>query len=870
MRYIVWPEEPCATERVGGKAGALAALGRIGCPVPPWFAVLPEAFNMDQVTPARDVLAELQEALAKLCPSGELVAVRSSAAEEDGNRYSFAGQLDSFLFVHPAEVGERVARVWRSALGERALAYRREHGLTSAPRPAAVLVQRMVTPALSGVAFGADPVTGRGDVAVVAAVYGLGTGLVSGDCDADTYQVGRDGSVLGRQVAHKRWAHRHDPGAPDRVRRAEVPEPEAGRAGLSDEQIRAVASLARRAGRHFARPQDIEWAITDGRLYLLQSRPITSLSGLADPSGAPILWDNSNITESFGGVTTPLTFSFARRAYEEVYRQFCRLMGVPEATIAAQHDLFRRMLGLIRGRVYYNLLSWYRLLAMLPGFRFNRHFMEQMMGVREALPEGLLPDPARPTLLERLGDGASLLRSLCRLVLNHILLPFRIRHFYRRLNDTLGPLHPPLEDRRPDELVAHYRDLERQLLTRWDAPLINDFFAMIFVGLLRRFGTRWCGDETGSLANDLLRAEGGMISAEPARRIREMARVAAGHPAFAALLCSGSRDAILEAMDAVPPFKAHFEEYLDQFGDRCLEELKLESLTLHDDPLVLLRAVGQLASRLPSPEPGGSPSGDAEPRRPAEDRVRRALARQPLRRWIFRWALRNARARTRDRENLRLERTRVFGRARRLFVEFGRRLYALDLLQSPEDVFYLEVDELLGFVEGTATCTDLRGLVALRKAEFALYRESEPPADRFVTRGVVYQGNRFQPVIRSIGEARTDQRTGMGGCPGVARGPVRVVTDPRTAVLRPGEILVADRTDPGWVVLFPCAAGLVLERGSLLSHSAIVARELGIPTVLAVNGATHWLKDGDWVELDGRSGVVRRIEAPPEGTARAA
>ena len=149
----------------------------------------------------------------------------------------------------------------------------------------------------------------------------------------------------------------------------EVPPEDANRAALTDDEVRAVAALARRVGHVFGRPQDIEWAIEDGALYLLQARPITALSEGVDPDGVRCLWDNSNIVESYAGVTSALTFSFARRAYEEVYRQFCRLMRVPAGKIAAHDGTFRCMLGLIGGRVYYNLLSWYRVLALLPGLR---------------------------------------------------------------------------------------------------------------------------------------------------------------------------------------------------------------------------------------------------------------------------------------------------------------------------------------------------------------------------------------------------------------------------------------------------------------------------------------------------------------------
>ncbi len=887
MRYIVRPGDSSAAELIGGKAAALAVLQRIGLPIPAWFALTPEALYaslteanrqaLEAATDSASVLAllegltpgpqpafELAVGLARLCPSGEKVAVRSSACDEDGARHSFAGQLDSFLFVHPSEVENKVAAVWCSAFSERVLAYRRQQGLNQPPSPPAVLIQRMVNASRSGVAFGADPVTGRRSVAVVAATYGLGTALVSGEGSADTYHVDREGRILNRDIADKRLAHRYAPDSAEGLGNVKVPEEEATRPALTDDEIREVAELVRQAGRHFGCPQDIEWAIEDGCLYLLQSRPITSLSGMADPDGILNLWDNSNIAESYAGVTTPLTFSFARRAYEEVYRQFCRFMGVTAATIVAHEDTFRRMLGLIRGRVYYNLLSWYQVLAMLPGFTVNRQFMEQMMGVREGLPADVLLELDRANWCERLRDSFRMLVTLIGLIVNHILLSRRIRSFHRRLDSSLAPVNPTLEDMRPDELAAHYHRLERQLLTHWDAPLINDFFAMIFHGVLRRLAERWSGDTAGSLANDLIAGGGGMISAEPAGRMREMALIAAENPGFVALLCDGSLDAILREMEHVPSFKERYRDYLEKFGDRCLEELKLESPTLYDDPLMLLHPLGHLARSARSSESLPRPGNAGDLRLRAEQRLREGLTGRPVRRLFFNWVLGHARIRVRDRENLRFERTRVFGRVRRIFLEFGRRFRELGLLEEPRDIFSLEVDEILGVVDGTGTSTNLKGLVALRKAEYEGYRELAAPPDRFETRGIVHVGNFFwrngQGTVGSDG----DRRKGIGCCRGIVRGPVRVVLDPRNAAIRSGEILVAERTDPGWVTLFPSAAGLLVERGSLLSHSAIVARELAIPAVISIPGVTRWLQDGDWVELDGASGEVRRVHPPAE------
>lgn len=871
--------------RMGGKAAALARMTSAGLPVPAWFVVTPEAFDASLSASQADSLArgadprELRECLADLRPceavaaevgtriaafGGDVraVAVRSSCPDEDGLSHSFAGQFDSYLFVPLNEVMRRIGDVWRSGFNERAIAYRAERGLPLTRLAPAVLIQRMVDADAAGVAFGADPVSGRRGIAVVSAVYGLGTSLVGGESDADTFRVSPEGRVIDRVIARKTVAHRHDPAAADHLRRDPPPDGHVAAPVIDDATIVRVAGLARRAGDQFGRPQDIEWAIRGGELFLLQSRPITTLVSLIDPDGISAIWDNSNIAESYSGITTPLTFSFARRAYEGVYRQFCVLMGVPGGKIAEHDDMFRRMLGLIRGRIYYNLLNWYRLLALLPGFTANRGFMEQMMGVREGLPESVASSLATATRGERIRDRLRFAGTVIGLIRCHYALDRDIRRFQRRLDQALEPPPTPMSRMRIDELTAAYRSLEQQLISRWDAPLVNDFFAMIFFGVLRKLTAKWLGDKDDTLHNNLISGEGGIISAEPARLITQMGRLAAANPDVTRALCEDGLGSALAAIRSQPELHRVYAAYVARFGDRCLQELKLESLTLVDDPTPLLRSIGHTARRI---QAGQMPAGGADQslRLAGEGRVAEALRRSPLRRAIFRWVLRHARSRVRDRENLRFERTRLFGRVRTIFVEIGRRLAAEGLLDEARHVFYLEVEEVLGFVEGTATTTDLRSLVKIRMAEFARFHALPQPASRCETRGAVNIGNTFaSPKRPPPHDAADDALRGIGCCPGVVRGPVRIIRDPRGAEIQRGQILVAEQTDPGWIMLFPAAAGVLVERGSLLSHSAIVAREMGIPAIVSISELTTRLREGQWVEMDGATGVVRLLATP--------
>ena len=833
-------------QKFGGKVRALAALEGIAA-IPDWFALAPEAFSASenasvgtsgdprQFRMHENVIAALEGALSELCPDGELVAVRSSAADEDGAQHSFAGQLESRLNVAHKDVPEAVLEVWRSAFSERLLEYRRTMRLADGGAPT-VLIQRMVDATSAGVAFSADPVTGE-SVTVIAAVPGLGESLVNGERDGDTYRV-KTGCV------------------------SIVATPEGGT--LTESQALEIDRLAARCETHFGYPQDIEWAFEASQLFLLQSRPITTIPARANPgataslastdhdSGELAIWDNSNIIESYSGMTTPLTYSFARRAYTSVYRQFLLLLGVGAGSVADHSARLETMIGLLRGRIYYNLSNWYRLLALLPGFTLNRALMEQMMGVNEALPPELEKEIATSTT-SRFRDGINLARASLGLIASLVRLEGMKKAFYTRLEVALAGESNQLEKMSLGELVAHYRRLESQLITRWDAPLVNDFFAMVFYGLLRRIVEKWCGN-SGSLQNDLIVGGGGMISAEPAERLAELAALARAVPGLPTILCNSSLSAIETALETQAKLKTAANTYLEKFGDRCLDELKLESATLSDEPILLWRSIGQLA-RLGTPKPRAD---DNATRGRAEDSLRANLS--PVRKLIFNFVLAQARARVRDRENLRFERTRVFGRARRIFLEIGARLADRGDLDQARDVFWLEVGELIGLVEGTATITNLRALARERQVEFEHFKTLPVPPRRFQTRGPVRAGLELQFEASTANTNDDHSRNGIACSPGVIRGPVRIVLDPRNANLDGPSIIVAERTDPGWILILPLARALLVERGSLLSHSAIVSRELGIPAIVAIPGVTSWLKDGDWVELDGSSGTVKRIE----------
>jgi pyruvate,water dikinase len=365
---------------------------------------------------------------------------------------------------------------------------------------------------------------------------------------------------------------------------------------------------------------------------------------------------------------------------------------------------------------------------------------------------------------------------------------------------------------------------------------VNDFFAMIFYGILAK--------RTNN-PNSFLQNTGDIVSARPARLIKEMARLVQPDEHLGNLLVSDiSTPLKISEVRKHPELNRKFTEYLQEFGDRCLEELKLESPTLIDDPGSLLTSIGSFALRFE--EEGAETTSASE---------HQGVGKVPF---LQRLLINKTRILLRNRENLRFERTRLFGRVRGIMRELGARLQADQQIEAIDDIFYLTLDEVLE----TSRTRPLMSLVETRKREFEKYRNDNPPPDRFITRGPLHRYKTFkadQPVsVQSPADLQ-----GIGACPGIVRGPVRVVTDPRQASLKKGEILVASQTDPGWIILFPAASGLLVERGSLLSHSAIVARELNLPCIVSLANITTTLKTGDQIEMDGQSGQVTLLQTDP-------
>jgi phosphohistidine swiveling domain-containing protein len=864
------------TERqVGGKGWNLFRLQGFGLPVPRWFVISSELFD-EVLFPVRgaiesevsgidfgnqasvdeasshirslvlktdlpgDFLNEMIRAFRPIFGAAGLFSVRSSVVGEDSIKHSFAGLMDSFLNVPAEGVADAVKRVWASSYSSRALAYRRIKGISVTDISAAVIVQEMVESAASGVLFTRDPESGAEECSISAG-YGLGEGVVGNIVETDSYRISRDLTKLSKEVPLK--VRRIVSGERDGTRTEDIPADMRSRQVLTDDQVRELGAACAGAEESFGLPQDIEWAFDRrGRLYILQARPIVFHKRV--PAASIRLWDNSNIVEGYPGITLPLTFSFIRKGYEYLFRNAALGFLFFKKDLRQDLPIFKNMVGLLNGRVYYNLLSWYRMMSYLPGFRRYRKAWDEMIGITESLE---FPQ-SRLSLASRLFAMAVVLWRLLGTKRNARKFYAVFKSVYERFGNV------DFSKSSEDELISVYNSLEQELIDRWHLTLYNDFCAIRYFDWLKELCAMWGLQDYQNLHNDLLCGEHGVESVLSVHSLVRIAERMHAGPHLGELFNESDDEAVwgkIERENAYASLRTAINAHLETFGDRGVEELKLEKPGFREKPealIALIRNYYRLGLSVESME-----AQKLEIRGKAEAFVRERLRGNPFKRIVCRFILTNARLAITNRENMRFDRSRLYGVMRRLFNRMGELFFAKDLIETASDISYLTMDEVFGFVEGTATTLDLKALIRLRKAEYERFKRQRLK-DRIRTAGSPYM-NPLEETGAEGGGAKILK--GVGCSSGIAEGKARVVLSPSSAVTDGNFILVARSTDPGWVFLMVASRGIVVERGSLLSHTAIIGRELGIPTIVGVKDATNLIPDGALLTIDGNAGEVR-------------
>ena len=845
---VTWFTDPLAQDPsiAGGKGSALARMVDSGLRVPDGFVVTSHA--MDAMTPTdlpellaplesasntdldaitlvsnvvrdairaaqleTDLLDAIRNAHQRL--ESDAVSVRSSATAEDMADASFAGQYESFLNILGFdEIVLCIRDVWASLYSPRAIAYRLQTGLDHGAVRMAVVVQKQLQPDAAGVLFTRDPVTGARRF-VASASLGLGEGVVTGEAPADQFQIDPDtGTAISSHIVSKNARVVSLPSGG--IERAEVPEAARMQPALSDSHLQELWSMARSLEDLFGRPQDIEFAVADNAVHLLQSRPITTRAAedAAD-------WEE--------GLDTSYTWTLSRM------------------TFFLEGPMYR--LQLDSGLAYVDgLRQCYEETASDFSHNHIIHVMNGYFYIRS-------PDEDSASIVQRQERHA----AKCRAYIDQ-----GTTNYQEEMVPRIQQIHKDLRRlaRAGTSIPARVKYLEACIEA---AGLVMGHLHWCMIDQVNRLD--WSSafhQVTGEPVED----SDLFLQAVPNRttrlvaRLRNLARLVREDPGLASAFADGNFE-VLEYPShcdriVTKIFNRRFRSMMKDYGFRTGwgygSSVGFDASTWNMAPTKPLELIASYAQqdidRLESIE-----ARALRQRQTATRRIRRKLAGSPARLGNFEFTRKRAQsaaARMED-HNYLMEQCTV-GQSRDAMHEMGVTLVRAGLLDDPLDALHISLDELKKVAAGNGP-EDLRSLVRQRAEERDRLAKFTPPP----TLG--------RPPAPSITDPRDDHETdpdastlrGQTASRGRATGTARVVrADAAPPRLREGDILVTTNVGPDWTLLFPLLSGIVLDSGEIFQHPAIVAREYRIPAVFQTRVGTSRIREGQVITVDGDAGIV--------------
>ena len=883
-----------ATEvsEIGSKAFHLSTLQREGFRVPPFFmlsrydvellfgAVLLEVesiFASVNGSDSEDLMARCSQAqlliesfvpdsdlalqLATRCEetfgAGYYISVRSSAMSEDSASASFAGQHSTFLYTTAATLLENVKKSLASAWGFGVLSYRLHHGLSIQGIEYAMVLQKMVFATRAGIAFSMNSQGNMAD-AVINCGYGMGEGIVMDKVAVDCYHVNRALRRTTRSVVRKEQAMEFSPSLG--IHLAAVPDEKQNVAALTDEEIFEVFDVAIQAEKLLAKPADIEfvWG-EDGLLYLLQMRPITTIH-----REDLVVLDNTNIVESYPNITLPLSYSFASMAYTNLFRRSAKAFWISSEKFDANHEVFDHLIEHFYGRVYYRLDNWYRMMALVYNSKRSMQAWETAVG---------LPDSASDSYKFPLSGKIKTGLSVLWMVINY---KKGSRRFFAHFASSYHQFKQYQQHQNsPKDLWNHLEQSIERTFEQYHLTIVNDYLAFKAFGWLQDAIRDAKISDNPELANELVVGQGGVESELAVMAFLNIKAQVLENPTLMSIFTQEDSE-VLHQIKA-PEFVKFYQDwhnYLERFGDRTLAELKLEVKSPRRNPEMLVQLVkSQLDTNM-----------TAENFKERQGKIfenAQALVKAKLKWWMpktwwFNLTLGLSRYGLANRENMRFCRTRVYSASKDIFLAMADLMVLAGVLDVAEDVFYLTMDEVKEFafsalanpVKDDADAgaksnriekKSYREIVAERKDTYEKYRSLRLP-DR-----IIYSKKDkpdLSQYLEDVTKEGVDMNEVLKGVPvskGIAEGEALVITEPVLNADVKGKILISKMTDPGWVFLMSQAIALVTEKGSLLSHTAIVGRELGIPVVVAVQDVTQRIKTGERIRVNGSTGIIERL-----------
>lgn len=694
----------------------------------------------------------------------EVFAVRSSFSNEDGMEYSYAGQFTTLLSVKKDEVKHAVDTVIKDARQQMST-YQKAHSIEE-NGTMQVIIQEMVEADLSGVLFTANP-QGILNEMVLVAGKGLGNQVVEDKTPTTTYYYNRDDEQCYYEL------------------QTDSPI-------LKEEIVNSLFDYGKQIQNIFGKPMDIEYAIQDEEIFFLQARPITTLH----KEEHTIILDNSNIVESYPGISLPLTQSFVKEVYGLVFQSCIDLLTDSKKIHCQLEKVLKNMVDTVNGRIYYRIENWYQVLQILPFSEKIIPIWQEMLGVSNKQ-------------FQRKSDVSISIYEKGKILKNFIHLlrvtPKKMDELNQYFSRNLAEYQKRLEEADTiEKLFELYENLAEDLGKKWGITLANDMYAFLYTALAKR--------QNEQKIYHIKQLE----SLKPLQALEQLVNVANK---------SGMKSEAYRVKRAV---------YIEAYGDRCLEELKLETKTIRTNPTQLDEYIkNQLRNKNQTV---------------ALSNTKNLMEKESL-------FVRKAKQGILNRELSRMNRSRIYGIVRQLFYKVSEELIEQDLIEEAEDIFWLYQEEIKKSIGKNKS---MKALIEERKRTYKLYEELP------VYTRLVFQKDIFNKAPVNINShISSEEFIDLRGVPcscGVVEGEVLVVEKAELSLEIKDKILVTKITDPGWVFLIQNAKGVITEKGSLLSHTAIITRELHKPAVVSVPGITGKLKNGDFIRLNGDTGEITLLK----------
>ncbi|WP_336773477.1 phosphoenolpyruvate synthase [Paenibacillus sp. MMO-58] len=754
-------------------------------------------------------------------------AVRSSATAEDLPHASFAGQQDTYLNIVGKEaILSHISKCWASLFTDRAVIYRMQNGFDHGQVYLSVVIQKMVFPYASGILFTADPVTANRKVLSIDAGFGLGEALVSGVVSADCYKV-RDGIVVDKRIAPKKIGI-YGQGKGGTVVQPIEPDRQKNQV-LTEEQILQLARIGRRIEAYFGCPQDIEWCMAENTFYIVQSRPITTLYPIpeANDQGNHVYVSVAHqqmMTDpikplglSFYLMTTPAPM---RRAGGRLFVDVTQMLASPDSrerllnTIGQSEPLIKDALTTVIKRGDYIQPLSIETCEPHPGQKSQKASPPANAQAEPKLEPGMVVD--------------------------------LIKNSEASIEELKQTIQSKSGTELFDFIVEDIQQLKKVLFNPQSIQVI--MASMNALTWINEKLYEWLGEKNA--ADTLSQSVPNNITSEMGLALMDVADVIRPYPQVIEYLQRGKND--LEGLIKVEGGQqalAAINHYLDKYGMRCPGEIDLTRTRWSENPAALIPVI---LTNVKNFEPHASTLKFEQGRQEALDKEQEILTR------LMQLPDGEHKA-SETKKRIDLIRNYAgyreypkYGMVSRYFVykqailKEAVQLVHKNVIQEKEDVFYLAFEELKEVIRSNQLDEQL---IIKRKDDYKRYEKLTPP--RVITSdGEIIAGEYRRENLPAEAIA------GLAVSSGVIEGRARVILNMEEANLEDGDILVTSFTDPSWTPLFVSIKGLVTEVGGLMTHGAVIAREYGIPAVVAVENATTLIKDGQRIRVHGTEGYI--------------